>query len=35
MYLKIPVREGESFDEVLQTRSDSDPALRRTLRGRS
>ena len=35
MYLRIPVREGESFDEVLRTRSDSDPALRRTLRGRS
>ncbi len=35
MYLRIPVRDGESFDEVLQTRVDSDPALRRTLRGRS
>jgi uncharacterized protein len=35
MYLKIPVREGESFDEVLRDRSDSDPALRRTLRGRN
>jgi predicted nucleotidyltransferase len=35
MYLRIPVRDGESFDEVLQTRVDSDPALRRTLRGRN
>lgn len=35
MYLKIPVRDGESFDEVLQTRVDSDPALRRTLRDRT
>jgi len=35
MYLKIPVRDGESFEEVLQARVDSDPALRRTLRGRS
>jgi predicted nucleotidyltransferase len=35
MYLRIPVRDGESFDEVLQTRVDSDPALRRTLRDRS
>ena len=35
MYLRIPVRDGESFDEVLQTRVDSDPALRRTLRTRS
>jgi len=35
MYLRIPVRDGESFDEVLRNRSDSDPALRRTLRGRS
>jgi uncharacterized protein len=35
MYLRIPVRDGESFEEVLQTRVDSDPALRRTLRGRS
>ena len=35
MYLRIPVRDGESFDEVLRTRVDSDPALRRTLRGRS
>ena len=35
MYLRIPVRDGESFEEVLQTRVDSDPALRRTLRTRS
>ena len=35
MYLRIPVQDGESFEEVLQTRIDSDPALRRTLRGRS
>ncbi len=35
MYLRIPVRDGESFEEVLQARVDSDPALRRTLRGRS
>ncbi len=35
MYLRIPVRDGESFDEVLRNRSDSDPALRRTLRDRS
>ncbi len=35
MYLSIPVRDGESFEEVLRTRVDSDPALRRTLRSRS
>ncbi|OLD12771.1 MAG: hypothetical protein AUI93_02260 [Crenarchaeota archaeon 13_1_40CM_3_52_10] len=35
MYLRTPVRDGESFEEVLQARVDSDPALRRTLRGRS
>ena len=35
MYLRIPVRDGESFEEVLRARVDSDPALRRTLRGRS
>jgi uncharacterized protein len=35
MYLRIPVQDGESFEEVLQARVDSDPALRRTLRGRS
>jgi len=35
MYLRIPVRDGQSFEEVLQARVDSDPALRRTLRGRS
>ncbi len=35
MYLRIPVQDGESFEEVLQTRADSDPALRRTLRTRS
>lgn len=35
MYLRIPLREGESFDEVLRARSDSDPAVRRTLRKRS
>ena len=35
MYLRIPVRDGESFEEVLQARVDSDPALRRTLRGRN
>ncbi len=34
MYLKIPLRDGESFDEILQQRADSDPALRRTLRNR-
>ena len=35
IYLRIPVRDGESFEEVLQTRLDSDPAVRRTLRKRS
>ena len=35
MYLRIPVRDGQSFEEVLQARVDSDPALRRTLRTRS
>ncbi len=35
MYLRIPVRDGQSFEKVLQTRVDSDPALRRTLRTRS
>jgi uncharacterized protein len=35
IYLRIPVRDGESFEEVLQSRTDSDPAIRRTLRKRS
>lgn len=35
MYLRIPVRDNESFDQVLQQQSASDPALRRTLRNRA
>lgn len=35
IYLRIPVRDGESFDEVLRSRTDSDPAIRRTLRARN
>ena len=34
IYLRIPVRDGESFEEVLQAKFDSDPAVRRTLRKR-
>lgn len=34
IYLRIPVRDGETFEEVLQSRTDSDPAIRRTLRRR-
>ena len=32
IYLRIPVRDGETFEEVLQSKTDSDPAIRRTLR---
>ena len=35
IYLRTRVREGESFEEVLKARLDSDPAVRRTLRKRS
>jgi len=35
MYLRIPVHDGESFDQVLRTQSYLDPAVRRTLRKRS
>lgn len=34
IYLRIPVRDGESFEEVLRSKTDSDPAVRRTLRKR-
>ena len=34
IYLRIPVRDGETFEEVLQSKTDSDPAIRRTLRKR-
>lgn len=34
IYLRMPVRDGESFEEVLRSRIDSDPAVRRTLRKR-
>ena len=34
IYLRIPVRDGQTFEEVLQARLDSDPAVRRTLRKR-
>ena len=35
IYLRIPIRDEESFEEVLRARSDSDPAVRRTLRKRT
>ncbi|HZY46952.1 MAG TPA: nucleotidyltransferase domain-containing protein [Candidatus Bathyarchaeia archaeon] len=35
IYLRLPVREGESFEGVLRTRLHSDPALRRSLRKRT
>ena len=34
IYLRMPVRDGESFEEVLRSKTDSDPAVRRTLRKR-
>ena len=34
VFLKLPVREGVSFEEALQTESKANPALRRTLRER-
>ena len=35
VFLKLPVREGVSFEEALQAESKANPALRRTLRERS
>jgi uncharacterized protein len=35
IYLRIPVRDGQSFEEVYRARLYSDPAVRRTLRNRS
>jgi len=35
MYLRIPLREDESFEEVLRSRASWNPTLRRTLRKRA
>ena len=34
VFLKLAVPEGASFEEVLKSEAESNPALRRTLRGR-
>ena len=34
VFLRLPVPEGLSFEEVIRTKADSNPALRRTLRQR-